>query len=285
MTLHDDKARQALKILQNIFGYPSFRGGQAKVISNLLNLKDTLAIMPTGAGKSLCYQIPAQIFTGITIVISPLIALMKDQVDALWEYGIPVTYINSSLRKKELNERLQGIAGGRYKLIYVAPERLETDGFSQILSGVEVDFIAVDEAHCVSQWGHDFRPSYRRIAAFIKSLPKRPLVGAFTATATREIKDDIIKLLELKDPQVIVTGFDRKNLHYSVLRGEDKQEFVLDYLAAHKGKPGIIYAATRNDVEKISELLQENGIPCSKYHAGMRKAERTENQELFLILL
>ncbi|NLM52879.1 MAG: DNA helicase RecQ [Firmicutes bacterium] len=282
MNYQGDKERQAQAILQKVFGYASFRGGQAKVINHLLNFTYTLAIMPTGAGKSLCYQIPALLFAGITIVVSPLIALMKDQVDTLNRYGIPVTYINSSLKKREIKERLQEIAKGNYKVIYVAPERLAAEEFVQSLKHVKVDFIAVDEAHCTSQWGHDFRPSYRRIAAFIQNLPQRPLVGAFTATATPEIKSDIIKFLALKEPRVVVTGFDRQNLHYAVLRGQNKQEFVVDYVLANRGKAGIIYAATRNDVDKISELLNKNGILCSKYHAGMRDAERTENQENFL---
>ena len=260
MNYQGDKERQAQAILQKVFGYASFRGGQAKVINHLLNFTYTLAIMPTGAGKSLCYQIPALLFAGITIVVSPLIALMKDQVDTLNRYGIPVTYINSSLKKREIKERLQEIAKGNYKVIYVAPERLAAEEFVQSLKHVKVDFIAVDEAHCISQWGHDFRPSYRRIAAFIQNLPQRPLVGAFTATATPEIKSDIIKFLALKEPRVVVTGFDRQNLHYAVLRGQNKQEFVVDYVLANRGKAGIIYAATRNDVDKISELLNKNGI-------------------------
>ncbi|NLZ93310.1 MAG: DNA helicase RecQ [Firmicutes bacterium] len=273
---------EAHALLKRIFGYTSFRGGQEKVVESLLSQADTLAIMPTGAGKSLCYQIPALLFPGVTLVISPLIALMKDQVDALGELGIPATFINSSLRAAEIRQRLQDTVDGRYKLVYVAPERLQADSFAELIPALNISFIAVDEAHCVSQWGHDFRPSYRKIAAFISSLPRRPVIGAFTATATPEIKADIIKLLGLSLPQVYVTGFDRHNLSFSVLRGVNKQEFVLDYLQASSGRAGIIYAATRKDVDKLAEMLQKYKIPVSKYHAGMREAERAENQEAFL---
>lgn len=273
---------EAQTILQKIFGYPSFRGGQAKVVESLLTRTDTLAIMPTGAGKSLCYQIPALLAEGVTLVISPLIALMKDQVDALGEHGVPATFINSSLKAAELRKRLQDIADGRYQLVYVAPERLAAEGFLELAVNLQISFLAVDEAHCVSQWGHDFRPSFRKIAPFINALPKRPVIGAFTATATPEIKQDIIELLGLVDPQVFVTGFDRQNLHFTVLRGENKQEFVLDYLQANRGKSGIIYAATRKDVDTLTKNLQEHGIAAGKYHAGMRDLERGENQEAFL---
>ena len=273
---------EAQALLKKVFGYTSFRGGQGKVVKSILSKVDTLAIMPTGAGKSLCYQIPALLFPGITLVISPLIALMKDQVDALGELGIPSTFINSSLRPAEIRQRLEDTAAGYYKLVYVAPERLTADSFAELKQKLNISFIAVDEAHCVSQWGHDFRPSYRKIAAFISSLPKRPVVGAFTATATPEIKADIIKLLGLNLPQVYVSGFDRPNLYFSVLRGVNKEDFVLDYLQKRSGKAGIIYAATRKDVDKLAEMLQRYKLPVSKYHAGMRKAERAENQEAFL---
>lgn len=273
---------EAQTILQKIFGYPSFRGGQAKVVESLLSRSDTVAIMPTGAGKSLCYQIPALLFDGVTLVISPLIALMKDQVDALGEHGVPATFINSSLKAAELRQRLQDTADGRYKLVYVAPERLAAEGFLELAAKIKISLLAVDEAHCVSQWGHDFRPSYRKIAPFINALPQRPVIGAFTATATPEIKQDIIRLLGLADAQVFVTGFDRQNLHFSVLRGVNKQEFILDYLQANRGKSGIIYAATRKDVDTLAKTLQGYGIAAGQYHAGMREAERAENQEAFL---
>jgi ATP-dependent DNA helicase RecQ len=277
-----DVHSEARAVLQKVFGYPDFKGGQGQVVESLLGRHDTLAIMPTGAGKSLCYQLPSLIFGGVTLVVSPLIALMKDQVDALGSLGVPATFINSSLKKKEIRARMEDAARGRYNLIYVAPERLEADGFMELAEAMQVSFVAVDEAHCVSQWGHDFRPSYRKIAPFINSLPKRPLLGAFTATATPEIKEDIIKLLGLREPEVFVTGFDRENLYLSVLRGENKSGFILDYLAAHPGQPGIIYAATRKDVDKIYEELQKQGLPCSRYHAGMKEAERGENQDAFL---
>jgi ATP-dependent DNA helicase RecQ len=274
--------KEAQAVLQKVFGYPAFKGGQVEVVQSLLSRQDTLAVMPTGAGKSICYQLPSLIFDGVTLVVSPLIALMKDQVDALGVLGVPSTYINSSLKAKEIRERMADVAQGRYKLIYVAPERLEADGFPELAAAMNVTFVAVDEAHCISQWGHDFRPSYRKIAPFIKSLPKRPLVGAFTATATPEIREDIANLLGLSDSNVFVTGFDRDNLYLSVLRGESKSAYILDYLAAHPGHPGIIYAATRKEVERIYVDLQKHHIPSSRYHAGMKEHERAVSQEAFL---
>jgi ATP-dependent DNA helicase RecQ len=273
---------QAQAVLQKVYGYPSFKGGQAMVVESLLEKRDTLAIMPTGAGKSVCYQIPALLFDGVTLVVSPLIALMKDQVDALGELGVPATFINSSLKASQVKERMADAARGRYKLIYVAPERLEAEGFAALANEMKIAFLAVDEAHCVSQWGHDFRPSYRKIVPFIQSLQKRPLIGAFTATATPEIKEDIISLLGLTDANAFVTGFDRDNLYLSVLRGENKTEFILDFLAARPAQSGIIYAATRKDVDNLCEILQKSGIACGRYHAGMREAERAESQEAFL---
>jgi ATP-dependent DNA helicase RecQ len=273
---------EARAVLEKVFGYPSFKDGQAPVVESLISRHDTLAVMPTGAGKSICYQLPSLLFDGVTLVVSPLIALMKDQVDALGTLGIPATFINSSLKVSEIRQRMRDAAEGRYKLIYVAPERLEAEGFLSVAESMGVSFVAVDEAHCVSQWGHDFRPSYKKIPPFIKALPKRPLVGAFTATATPEIKNDIVSLLGLADPNVFVTGFDRANLSFTVLRGENKKEFVLDYLAAHPGQSGIIYAATRKDVDGLYELLQKNGVLCGRYHAGMKEAERTQSQDAFL---
>ena len=273
---------EARTVLEKVFGYPAFKGGQADVVESLLSANNTLAIMPTGAGKSLCYQLPALLFDGVTLVISPLIALMKDQVDALGELGVPATLINSSLKVGELRQRMQDAANGRYKLIYVAPERLEAEDFQQLVSNITISFVAVDEAHCVSQWGHDFRPSYRKIAPFVQSLPKAPLVGAFTATATPEIKLDIAKLLNMQNANTFVTGFNRDNLYFSVLRGENKKEFVLDYLAAHPTHSGIIYASTRKEVDNLHKALEQNGVACGRYHAGMREAERAESQEAFL---
>ena len=273
---------EARAVLEKVFGYPSFKDGQAPVVESLISRHDTLAVMPTGAGKSICYQLPSLLFDGVTLVVSPLIALMKDQVDALRTLGIPATFINSSLKVSEIRQRMRDAAEGRYKLIYVAPERLEAEGFLAVAESMGVSFVAVDEAHCVSQWGHDFRPSYKKIPPFIKALPKRPLVGAFTATATPEIKNDIVSLLGLADPNVFVTGFERANLSFTVLRGENKKEFVLDYLAAHPGQSGIIYAATRKDVDGLYALLQKNGVACGRYHAGMKDAERSQSQDAFL---
>ncbi|MGI6308003.1 MAG: RecQ family ATP-dependent DNA helicase [Dethiobacteria bacterium] len=251
---------QAQELLQKYFGYSSFKRGQAEVISSLLEGSDTLAIMPTGAGKSICYQIPSLLFTGVTLVISPLIALMKDQVDEMVAFGIPATFINSSLRRREVAKRLKQAGQGRFKLIYVAPERLELPDFQELARSLSVSFVAVDEAHCISQWGHDFRPSYRKIADFIDGLQQRPVLGAFTATATGEIRKDIINFLDFQAPRVFVSGFDRENLFFEVARGENKKDFVLDYVRSNKGKPGIIYAATRREVDSVFKLLREKGL-------------------------
>ncbi len=273
---------RAQNLLQKYFGYPSFKKGQAMVIASLLEGRDTLAIMPTGAGKSVCYQIPALLFSGVTLVVSPLIALMKDQVDALNALGIPAAFINSSLKQSEMRARLENAREGCYKLLYVAPERLESEDFMHLAQTLDVSFLAVDEAHCVSQWGHDFRPSYRNIAPFIEALPKKPVVGAFTATATVEIKGDITRFLSLKNADVFVTGFNRENLSFSVLRGENKKDFVLEFLRSNQGQSGIIYAATRKEVDQLYELIKSKGIPCGKYHAGMKEDERVSSQEAFL---
>lgn len=273
---------QAQELLQKYFGYASFKKGQAAVISSLLAGSDTLAIMPTGAGKSVCYQIPSLLFKGVTLVISPLIALMKDQVDELAAFGIPATFINSSLRRREVTARLQLAGQGKYKLLYVAPERLELPAFLELAQALNVSFVAVDEAHCISQWGHDFRPSYRKIAGFIDSLQQRPLLGAFTATATGEIRRDIVNFLNFLAPKVFISGFDRENLFFEVVRGENKRDFVLDYVFGNKGKPGIIYAATRREVDGIYKFLRDKGLPCSRYHAGMTDRERENSQEAFI---
>ncbi len=273
---------KATMALNRYFGYPSFRDGQQKAVESLLARRDTLAIMPTGAGKSLAYQVPALVFDGLTVVVSPLISLMKDQVDALEESGVAAAFLNSSLTAKETAERISGVKRDKYKLLYVAPERLETEGLRALLQDVRISFVAVDEAHCVSQWGHDFRPSYGAIAPFIQSLPVRPLIGAFTATATEEVKADIIRLLGLENPKVLVTGFDRPNLSFSVLRGENKQDYVLSYVEAHVAQSGIIYAATRKEVDKLTELLASHGVLVTKYHAGLPDQERNEGQEGFI---
>lgn len=273
---------QALELLHKYFGYADFRDGQQKVIESLLSGKDTLAIMPTGAGKSLAYQIPALMLPGATLVISPLISLMKDQVDALEQYGVPATYINSSLPPKEVWLRLERARKGEFKLLYVAPERLEADSFLELLQTLQISLVAIDEAHCVSQWGHDFRPSYLRLGPFLDSLPQRPLIGAFTATATEEVKGDIIRLLKLDRPNVFITGFDRPNLSFSTLRGENKRVFVLEYVRAHRNQSGIIYAATRKEVDSLQEYLEGQGIKAGKYHAGMNDGDRRKSQEEFL---
>lgn len=273
---------QAQELLQKHFGFSSFKDGQARIISSLLEGGDTLAIAPTGAGKSLCYQLPSLIFGGVTLVISPLIALMKDQVDGMSASGIPATFVNSSLSAAEVARRVEQAGKGRFKLLYVAPERLEAAEFLETALSMELSFVAVDEAHCISQWGHDFRPSYRKIAAFIRSLPRRPVLGAFTATATPEIRQDIIKFLDLQEPRVFVSGFDRENLHFAVARGVDKNRFILDYLQEKKNQPGIIYAATRREVDSIFDLLRSRGCSCAKYHAGMNAGERKSSQEAFI---
>ncbi|KYZ78095.1 ATP-dependent DNA helicase RecQ [Anaerosporomusa subterranea] len=273
---------KAKSILKKYYGYDKFRPGQEQIIADLLGGKDTLAIMPTGAGKSLCFQLPAMLLPGVTLVISPLISLMKDQVDGLANQGIPATFINSSLTNAEVRERLYQVRAGQYKLVYVAPERLETDSFQAALSELTISMLAVDEAHCVSQWGHDFRPSYQSIRPFIDRLPKRPVISAFTATATLEVKDDIINLLLLSKPGIHVTGFDRPNLSFSVLRGEDKQKFVLNYLTEKSRQPGIIYAATRKEVDGLYQLLKKKGFAVGHYHAGLSDEQRIREQEQFL---
>jgi len=272
----------ALRVLQRYFGYTQFRDGQQKVIESLLRGTDTLAIMPTGAGKSLAYQIPALLFEGTTLVISPLISLMKDQVDALQQYGVPATFINSSLSIKEVRSRIEKAERGEYKLLYVAPERLESESFRDLLKSLHVSFMAIDEAHCVSQWGHDFRPSYLHLGPFLKSFSQQPLIGAFTATATEEVQADIIQQLGLNRPNVFATGLDRPNLTFSTLRGENKKAFVLEYAQLHADQSGIIYVGTRKEVDNLQTFLSRNGIRAGKYHAGMREEDRQKSQENFL---
>ncbi|MDR3542396.1 MAG: DNA helicase RecQ [Desulfosporosinus sp.] len=274
--------KKALEVLQRYFGYTQFRDGQQKVIDSLLQGKDTLAIMPTGAGKSLAYQIPALLLDGTTLVISPLISLMKDQVDALQQYGVPATFINSSLSLKEVRSRIERAARGEFKLLYVAPERLESEGFRVLLESLHIVFLAIDEAHCVSQWGHDFRPSYLQLGPFLKSFPHKPLIGAFTATATEEVQVDIVQLLDLNKPNVFVTGFDRPNLTFSTHRGENKKTFVLEYAQLHADHSGIIYAGTRKEVDNLQLFLSKNGLKVGKYHAGMSDEDRQKSQEDFL---
>lgn len=274
-----NKARQ---ILQKFYGYEDFRPGQKKVVESLLNRNDTVAIMPTGAGKSICFQIPALLFEGVTLVISPLISLMKDQVDSLRQLGIAAVYINSSVSKAQLYKDLQNISAGFYKIIYIAPERLTSEYLPDSFKNLNISMVAVDEAHCLSQWGHDFRPSYRNILNFTNSLRIKPIISAFTATATPEVKTDIINLLGLKQPNVFVTGFDRPNLYFSVLRGEVKDKFVIDYVKKHQDEAGIIYVGTRKDVDALQVLLEIKGIKAGRYHAGMTDEERNQMQEYFL---
>lgn len=274
-----NKSRQ---ILQKFYGYEDFRPGQKKVVESLLNRNDTVAIMPTGAGKSICFQIPALLFEGVTLVISPLISLMKDQVDSLRQLGIAAVYINSSVSKAQLYKDLQDISAGFYKIIYIAPERLTSEYLPDSFKNLNISMVAVDEAHCLSQWGHDFRPSYRNILNFTNSLRIKPIISAFTATATPEVKTDIINLLGLKQPNVFVTGFDRPNLYFSVLRGEVKDKFVIDYVKKHQDEAGIIYVGTRKDVDALQVLLEIKGIKAGRYHAGMTDEERNQMQEDFL---
>lgn len=271
--------------LRKYFGYDSFRKGQKEIIDALIAGRDVLCIMPTGGGKSLCYQIPAMLMPGTTIVISPLISLMKDQVDALEQMGIPAAFINSSLGASEYREVLYNAGCGRYKLIYVAPERLLIDSFIDVCEQIEIPLVAVDEAHCVSQWGQNFRPSYLKIAEFIAQLAERgprPVVGAFTATATERVKDDIISLLTLDVPGVVATGFDRENLYFAVKKVADKGGELLRDLQRFQGKSGIVYCATRKDVESVCEMLCACGVNATRYHAGLSETERKQNQEDFV---
>ncbi|MCI8308886.1 MAG: DNA helicase RecQ [Clostridia bacterium] len=269
-------------ILKKYFGYSSFRNGQKEIIQHILNNEDCLGIMPTGAGKSICYQIPAIMLSGITIVISPLISLMKDQVDSLNNMGIPATCINSTLSDSEYLQTIKNIQYDIYKIIYVAPERLLSENFLSLLDFINVSMVAIDEAHCVSQWGHDFRPSYREIPNVISNFKNRPTVVAFTATATELVKNDIINLLKLQNPYTLTTGFDRKNLYFSVQTPKNKLEFLLDFLDKHQNISGIIYCSTRKNVDNLFEKLLANNYNVSKYHAGMSEKKRNISQEDFV---
>ncbi len=271
-----------LDILKKYYGYTSFRKGQEDIINTILKGEDILAIMPTGGGKSICYQIPALMLSGITIVISPLISLMKDQVDALKAMGINATFINSSLSSSEFNNIINGIKEDEYKIIYIAPERLDSYEFTNIIRCKNISQIAIDEAHCVSQWGHDFRISYRKISHFISSLDTRPIITAFTATASLEVREDIINLLSLNKPKLFITGFNRENLNITIEKSSSKDEYLLKYIENHKNESGIIYAATRKEVDKIYEVLLKRGYSISRYHAGLSIEERKLNQEEFI---
>ena len=268
--------------LKAVFGYDSFRPGQEVVINAILEGRDILAVMPTGAGKSLCYQVPAMLLSGITLVISPLISLMQDQVKALNEAGVDAAFINSSLSEKELNDTFKNAYKGHYKIIYVAPERLMSEGFISFAKSVEISMVTVDEAHCISQWGQDFRPSYMDIAEFINILDKRPIISAFTATATQNVREDIICSLGLNNPYFLVTGFDRENLFFQIDKPQNKERFILDFIERHRGESGIIYCATRKNVDSLYTLLRKQHISVGKYHAGMSNEERKQMQNDFV---
>ena len=273
-----------LQILKTYFGYSSFREGQEELINTILSGRDALAIMPTGAGKSLCYQVPALLLPGITLVISPLISLMQDQVKSLNEAGIHAAYINSSLTEGQINKALSFAAKGVYKIIYVAPERLETASFLAFALHTPISMVTVDEAHCISQWGQDFRPSYLKIINFVEQLSGNPVLSAFTATATEVVKNDIARILKLKNPNIIITGFDRKNLYYQVehLTGKQKDTFILNYIENHPNESGIIYCATRKNVDTLYEKLLKQGISVTRYHAGMNTDVRKKSQDDFI---
>lgn len=271
-----------LSVLKDYFGHDSFRDGQEQIVDALLDGRDALCIMPTGAGKSMCYQIPALLFDGVTIVVSPLISLMKDQVGSLVQSGVPAAYINSSLSYPQFLRVLSNVEHGKYKIIYVAPERLLTDGFLDTCKKIKISMVAVDEAHCVSQWGQDFRPSYLKIISFVESLANRPIVGAFTATATNDVKEDIKKILRLENPFEITTGFDRPNLFFGVIKSSSKDEKLIDLIRERGDRSGIVYCATRKNVESVCELLCDNGFSAARYHAGLDEYERRKNQEDFV---
>jgi len=269
-------------VLKKYFGYDSFREGQEFMVDNILEGSDVLGIMPTGAGKSLCYQVPAMLLPGVTVVVSPLISLMNDQVRALNDAGIHAAYINSTLSDAQISKALHLAGGGRYKIVYAAPERLGTYDFMQFANSVEISMVTVDEAHCISQWGQDFRPSYLKIIDFVKNLRRRPVMSAFTATATAQVRDDILCVLGLREPKVLVTGFDRKNLFFSVERVRSRDEYIKTYLREHSEESGIIYCATRKNVDKLYDNLSAEGFLVARYHAGLDNEQRRASQEDFI---
>ncbi len=273
---------QKFEVLKKFFGYDEFRTGQEQLIDWILSRQDTVGIMPTGAGKSVCYQVPALIFSDITIVVSPLISLMKDQVNFLVQSGVRAAYINSSLTESQIQRVIENAKQGVYKIIYVAPERLLTPRFIDFASSSDISMVTIDEAHCISQWGQDFRPSYRNIPEFISCLSVRPVVSAFTATATEEVKGDIVKQLDVLEPKIMTTGFDRANLFFEVQKPDDKFEFLLRYLTRHEEKVGIVYCLTRKNVDDVTRRLNELGIASAAYHAGLPDKERAENQDMFI---
>ncbi|MFD1206523.1 DNA helicase RecQ [Sporosarcina contaminans] len=274
---------RALSVLSSYFGFSSFRTGQENAIRNVLNGKDTLCVMPTGGGKSICYQVPALIMEGTVLVVSPLISLMKDQVDALHQVGIPAAYINSTLSSEEYFGTLENAQAGMYRLLYVAPERFDSPSFIQQLSKMEIPMIAIDEAHCISQWGHDFRPSYRMMSKVIGAFEKKPIVLALTATATPAVRDDICEQLRIDPEHTVMTGFERSNLTFSVIKGQDREKYVKDYVKKNEGEAGIIYAATRKAVDQLYTVLKKSGTPVAKYHAGLSDLERQSEQDRFLM--
>lgn len=274
--------KKATAMLEKYFGYTAFRDGQLESINQIINGKNTLSIMPTGGGKSMCYQIPALLFDGITIVISPLISLMKDQVDALRSAGVKATYINSSLSSQEIKERIHAAEKGEITLLYVAPERFESSRFIALIQSLPVSLVAFDEAHCISQWGHDFRPSYRSIIPVLKQLPQEPVFIALTATATSQVASEIRSLLSILEEHTIMTGFARENLAFQVLKGENTYDFLLEYVKKNHSSSGIIYAATRKETDRIHAFLIKHDVAVERYHAGMSEQERERAQENFL---
>ena len=268
-------------VLRTYFGHSAFRGGQEELIDGILAGGDVLGVMPTGGGKSICYQLPALLLPGVSLVISPLISLMKDQAAALELAGVPAACVNSAMSLEELGIVYRGIKAGKYRLLYVAPERLDNKDFLALISRRQVPLVAVDEAHCISQWGQDFRPSYLRVAEFIEALPSRPVVAAFTATATERVQEDIIQKLALKKPLRVVTAFDRPNLYFAVQNPKKKLPALLDLLEERQDKSGIIYCATRSKVDQVWDALRERGFPTIRYHAGLSDEERRQNQEDF----
>ena len=273
--------QQALRMLETYFGYTSFRPAQEAPIASLLRNEDVIGIMPTGAGKSICFQIPALCKAGLTIVFSPLISLMKDQVDGLLVQNIPAALINSTLTQSEFNKTMYEVRSGKIKLLYIAPERLSSNFFCNVLRALPIAQVIVDEAHCISEWGHDFRPSYRLIGEWLNSLPKRPIVGAFTATATKYVENDIKKLLGLDKANVYVTGFDRPNLSFSVIRTPKRMDYVVHYVRQHANENGIIYCATRKDVDRVYENITRAGIKAGHYHGGLNDEMRREMQNAY----
>ena len=280
--MYNELAMTKFDVLYKYFGYTEYRQAQEEVIDTLLEGRDVLGVMPTGAGKSLCFQVPALLFAGATLVISPLISLMKDQVTQLRNADVPAAFINSSLTMQQYREVLRRVKTGQYKIIYVAPERLETEDFLRFATDTDISMIAVDEAHCVSQWGQDFRPSYLKIAAFTEKLRKRPVVGAFTATATADVKKDIIRLLDLQNPMSLTTGFDRPNLYFGVERPKYKSMRLHEMVKERSGECGVIYCSTRRNVDIVYDEFKRRGVSAARYHAGLEDIERRVSQDNFI---